>query len=112
MYINKLEKFYRRVIKVSDNIVGYYIDNPSYHRYVRLKKILTTLLDINENLVDNPYRSANYHSLSTARSILVKVGTMVYESKSEHVDGKPYKNRKVTIICGTEFLSLNPDKPV
>lgn len=100
-------KFYRRVIKVSGNIVNFFIANPTEHRYERLKKILDRMLDINDNTSsDNKYRQANWNRLITAKLILSNVGTIVFDGRVEKLTAPAYRNRKVTIECGTYLLSL------
>lgn len=100
-------KFYRRIIKVSENIVNFFIVNPTEHRYERLKKILDRMLDINDNTSsDNKYRRDNMNMLITAKQILSNVGTIVFDGRVEKLIAPAYKNRIVTIECGTYLLSL------
>lgn len=100
-------KFYCRVIKVSGSIVNFFIVNPTEHRYERLKKILDRMFDINDNTSsDNKYRQTNGNRLITAKLILSNVGAIVFDGRVEKLIAPAYRNRKVTIECGTYRLSL------
>lgn len=102
-------EFRNRVNKVCDNILSFYFVNPTEHRYERLKKILDRMLDINDkHSSDNEYRRDNWNMLITAKQILSNVGAIVFDGRVEKLTAPvpAYRNRIVTIECGTSLLSL------
>lgn len=103
--------FYRRMIKVSGNIVSFYLVNPTECRYERCKKILDRLMEFNDNTHDNEYRHDIWNMLFTTKTILTNIGTVIFDAKSKKQIAPQYRNRKVTLELSNIWCHLNSDKP-
>lgn len=103
MKVNALD-FYSRVITVSNNIVSFFIVNPTDFRYERCKKIIDGLKEVNEKLPDNNYKQDNWSMLTQAGSILFNLSTLIFDAKIERLNGPEYRNRKITITCSSSLF--------
>lgn len=95
---------YRRIITVSDNIVSYFIFNPTELRYERCKKILDRLKEVSEELPDNEYKHDNWLMLMTALDILTNIGINIYDAEIKKLDGPTHRNRKISITCSSSLF--------